>query len=354
MSDMYAPFFDDSDLVRPPLKRAAYSDRTAWLMAEMSRLAYHQFEGGRTLAELALELSRADGPDQIKHILEGFITEVAASETSGRQYLIDQLAIANFQLVNVYNAKETQGFLARLEGGDASEAMLVLAFRGTEKKLADIRTDLKGALGPVATNQKAHTGFYEAFGYVKDKIAADLAKDENKDLPLYITGHSLGGALATLATRFLASDSVGACYTFGGPRVGNAALASSIKTPIYRVVNASDGVARVPPEFLPDLLISILKMIPLPTRYLEDMLDRFKGYVHFGDMRFLTHVDAKLGTDGLPYDGLQLISNPSMWARIFWIRQRIIATWGKSVVDDHNMGSYCQKLLAYAKRRQSL
>ena len=36
--------FKYKDLLDPPILRAAYSDRTAWLMAEMSRLAYTKFE----------------------------------------------------------------------------------------------------------------------------------------------------------------------------------------------------------------------------------------------------------------------------------------------------------------------
>ncbi len=33
-------YFAEKSLLSPPVKRAAYSDRTSWLMAEMSRLAY--------------------------------------------------------------------------------------------------------------------------------------------------------------------------------------------------------------------------------------------------------------------------------------------------------------------------
>ena len=36
---------DTKELLKPPVGRAAYSDRIAWLMAEMSRLAYLKFEG---------------------------------------------------------------------------------------------------------------------------------------------------------------------------------------------------------------------------------------------------------------------------------------------------------------------
>jgi len=38
-------YFVPKDLLNIPTRRAAYSDRTAWLMAEMARLAYLKFEG---------------------------------------------------------------------------------------------------------------------------------------------------------------------------------------------------------------------------------------------------------------------------------------------------------------------
>lgn len=50
-------YFDNEKLMRPPTSRAAYSDRTAWLMAEMSRLAYYKFEGSVDLADIAKALA---------------------------------------------------------------------------------------------------------------------------------------------------------------------------------------------------------------------------------------------------------------------------------------------------------
>jgi hypothetical protein len=36
-------FFESSDIIRqPPVLRAAYSDRTAWILAELSRLVYEK------------------------------------------------------------------------------------------------------------------------------------------------------------------------------------------------------------------------------------------------------------------------------------------------------------------------
>ena len=60
MSNSYFRF---KELLAPPVKRAAYSDRTAWLMAEMSRLAYSLFE--KDYSELKESLSIA-GFDLVK------------------------------------------------------------------------------------------------------------------------------------------------------------------------------------------------------------------------------------------------------------------------------------------------
>jgi hypothetical protein len=65
---------------------------------------------------------------------------------------------------------------------------------------------------------------------------------------LYVTGHSLGGALASLAQWRLTNQgrNVQACITFGEPRVGDAAWASANQLPHCRVVHDCDPVPRVP------------------------------------------------------------------------------------------------------------
>ena len=65
-------------------------------------------------------------------------------------------------------------------------------------------------------------------------------------LPIFVTGHSLGGALATLGAAYLSGWGLAACYTFGAPRVGNKEFSSSLQTPIYRVVNPLDTVPHIP------------------------------------------------------------------------------------------------------------
>ena len=125
-------------------------------------------------------------------------------------------------------------------------------------------------------------------------------------------------------------------------------MAEGIKTPIYRVVNAADIVPRLPPAFLPTILIALLNWAPFPSEWLTNPLQKLRGYVHFGDLRYLTHVDA--GTDET-FAGLRLYSNPSMPARLNWLVRRLLATWGKAAASDHAIDLYRKKLKAYAIQR---
>ena len=53
------PYFTDAALLSPPLTRPAYSDRMAYVLAEMSDLAYYQFEGQRGFSETVRSLARS-------------------------------------------------------------------------------------------------------------------------------------------------------------------------------------------------------------------------------------------------------------------------------------------------------
>ena len=164
--------------------------------------------------------------------------------------------------------------------------MAVLAFRGTQQ-IKDWMTNLDAATMPVSSSGgetigNVHRGFNEAFLSVRDQIGPLLKGDE--ELPLFITGHSLGGALATLATWYLKGDSLAACYTFGAPRVGDMGLMDRFRTPIYRIVNGVDPVPFVPPS---DRAVSFAKhalrlvgTVIGPLEKLADHLVKFQGYRH--------------------------------------------------------------------------
>ena len=128
----------------------------------------------------------------------------------------------------------------------------VLSFRGTEvKEKSDVVADLK--MRKVfeidqrsgTSNGKVHRGFRDELDKVWPDIQVQLTASLST-LPLYITGHSLGAAMATIAASRI-SNKVEALVTFGSPRVGTKAFTENSKVVHFRVQNNNDDVPKVPP-----------------------------------------------------------------------------------------------------------
>lgn len=364
------PYFTEAELLSPPLTRPAYSDRMAYVLAEMSDLAYYQFEGQRGFVddavENALSLDLTDGTN-IREFLEQFSTGMMSGRRLQLESMKKILANSGFSLLDVINISETQGFICKRIAED-EPPYLVLAFRGTEKKISDWLTDAR-CVPTVDGRSKVHTGFLEAFTRkrgaggrtVKEAVEEILDRpkakdDEGNPIPLFITGHSLGGALALLATKLVAPDINGACYTFGAPRVGNYEYFRFIKTPVYRIVNSSDIVPRVPPGAIMTGLILVIQALSWSTGFIpavsaaldkiEALLDRLSGYRHFGDLRYLSDV-----AEGR-FDTVRLLPNPPAIDRVVWMWRRI----AKSLfvpVESHGMNIYRKKILYLANDRNS-
>ncbi len=73
----------------------------------------------------------------------------------------------------------------------------------------------------------------------------------NPTFKVVVTGHSLGGAVATLATAYIRKAGYAAdLYTYGAPRVGNDAFVAFVTDQPggeYRVTHTDDPVPRLPP-----------------------------------------------------------------------------------------------------------
>lgn len=123
------------------------------------------------------------------------------------------------------------------------EGFAVLVFRGTQG-LRDWWTNLRIGTRTWPPGGKVHEGFLRALHKVRKPIADALV---GIDTPIFVTGHSLGGALATLSASL---QPFAACYTFGAPRVGDRAFYDSLQCPLHRVVNDRDLVPALPPERL--------------------------------------------------------------------------------------------------------
>jgi len=331
----------------------------ALLMAEMASLAYLRFEDtseasdgeNSELDRLIDQIVAASTSGARRRLFqEALSLSTARYQTATRRQLADLLAVMDFKLVDTYNVQGTQAFLAARtsppEDGSSGERIAVLSFRGTEPDIRDYAADLK-AHKSEREGFIVHTGFWDAFKCVEARIKNDL-RELGDDCALYITGHSLGGALALIATREVASDSTGACYTFGSPRVAGYGFAQEIRTPIYRVVNSNDVVPRLPPAYLTHLLMFLVTILPLPgSSWISKFLEKFAGYVHHGDMRYLTRTR---GEGSLDYSGVQLLANPGIIHRTWWYVRGMLRDF-RSPVTDHTKHTYCRKLEQYARRR---
>ena len=95
------------------------------------------------------------------------------------------------------------------------------------------------------THGLVHSGFRNELDKLWNQIQLHRAKHTKKKL--YITGHSLGAAMATIAcSRFEEIEDVEHLTTFGSPRVGTRRFVKNIRTKHTRVVNNNDLVTRVP------------------------------------------------------------------------------------------------------------
>lgn len=90
-----------------------------------------------------------------------------------------------------------------------------------------------------------HAGFKKTYLSIHSKLIRTL---KNNTLPIFITGHSLDAALATLATSELCKNEYfDSCYTYGSPKTGNPKFIDSINSDcIYRMINNCGLVTTVP------------------------------------------------------------------------------------------------------------
>jgi len=275
---------EPDDIKSIPTYRAAYSDRTALLMAKLARRAYHPFHVD-------------------DNAFSAFQSEFGTVGLNECVPLVD-------------GRTGTAGFVV------AGPDIIVVVFRGTED-LLDWRTNMRVKLVELQGGVQVHRGFYAAYEPIKKALFDTVRRMlKTKTRPVYIAGHSLGGALAVMATAELANDeeaevrdSIAACYTFGCPKAGDRTFDQYVKVPLYRITNGVDLVPAVPPIL--------------------------SGYKHVGDTRYY----GKLGISPLrrPPNIIQKV-----WGTV---RGLLLIARTRQLLNiaDHSMNVYVAKLEAWAK-----
>uniref|UniRef100_A0AC35FN65 Fungal lipase-like domain-containing protein n=1 Tax=Panagrolaimus sp. PS1159 TaxID=55785 RepID=A0AC35FN65_9BILA len=180
------------------------------------------------------------------------IPEKCIKDVFGDGVLIGQYTVQCDENVN----NTCSGFLA----ASASAKAIIMSFRGTHghgelgQEFIDTLTQAPidfiagGKVNPFfsnAFNKLWNTGMKDAFLSYKNR---------HIDYSLWITGHSLGAAMAAIAggtiikLGYFAPEKT-SLYTFGEPRVGNkdyAAAMDSLLPIVYRVIHHHDMVPHLP------------------------------------------------------------------------------------------------------------
>jgi triacylglycerol lipase len=111
---------------------------------------------------------------------------------------------------------------------------------------------------------KVHKGFYNALGTLYQGVRSEVRSRRTNNQKVFLTGHSLGGALATLcAYRFqkVGGVPVSGVYVFGSPRVGDVGFANAyndlLKAKTFRWVKNLDFASKLPVSAGPPLLTTM-------------------------------------------------------------------------------------------------
>jgi Lipase (class 3) len=164
-------------------------------------------------------------------------------EDAEKERIKQSLDVVGYSDVKFENNEGTQVFAAL----NATTRTAIIAFRGTQiDSMSDIYTDLHVSLCGWQQGGKVHNGFSRAYLRIHEWV--DQWIKNNNPQRIIVTGHSLGGALATLMASIYVQAEL---YTIGSPRVGNHDFAELFKNRIvHRYVNCVDVVTAVAPELL--------------------------------------------------------------------------------------------------------
>ena len=149
--------------------------------------------------------------------------------------------------------------------GVRTKKVTFIAIRGT-KYLYDWKINLnlfKQKLNVFSKVVEFHKGFYRAISECFQDIITNVSDDIKNNIPIYITGHSLGGALSSILNclwdlliysryRYYYlwnTQRAPSCYTFGMPRYGDRNAVSLFSNPIH-IYNSDDIIPQIPSRFM--------------------------------------------------------------------------------------------------------
>jgi len=192
---------------------------------------------------------RRDGFDRVN---AWWLIEAATLVYAEEAFVRTEFGKVGLEQVRFFDGGSTRCVVA------GNRDFVIVAFRGTEIRRREGRHDYRNIIGEIVSNLdikpvswdmggRVHRGFRNALDAVwkKEGLGKHVRHLVESGRPVWITGHSLGAALAVLAAH--RSKGIRAVYTFGSPRIGDAVFKKSYQVTTCRIVNHRDIVARLPP-----------------------------------------------------------------------------------------------------------
>ncbi|KAF1911354.1 Alpha/Beta hydrolase protein [Ampelomyces quisqualis] len=151
-------------------------------------------------------------------------------------------------------ATDVTGFVAT----DSTNKLIVLSFRGS-RSIRNWITNLAFPAIPtsICPDCLSSKGIWVSWLEAQKNVVAAInaAQAQHPTYKIVATGHSLGGALASLAAAVLRSQGKSVdLYTYGAPKIGLQGLADFLSNPAlgatYRVTHRADPVPKLPPALL--------------------------------------------------------------------------------------------------------
>lgn len=227
-----------------------------------------------------------------------------------------ELADVNLGIHQYYNIEGSQAY------SFFSDHDLIIACRGTElSSIKDIKAALYAWPEKDSNGARIHSGFLWHASKIWPDIYEDLAEAKRKNLTVWFTGHSMGGAISTILSNWCqqSSDLPNPCqlYTYGSPRVAWKKYIDNLSVNHVRWVNNNDIVTHVPPFWT--------------------------GYKHHG-------IEFYMNSWGN-------VRKPSLWQRIKDRVRGAIHGWKNGKLDsfsDHSIEKYIENLETFEKGMETL
>jgi triacylglycerol lipase len=234
-----------------------------------------------------------------------YLVKSEDNQAPDEKAILADLKAQDDKFMSVFGADKKSAQAALIEHED----YMCLTFRGTDE-VADWLDNIN-AFSTKELFGEFHRGFWKSVEDVWQPLMEELAVCQaRKKRPLFITGHSLGGAMATIAAaRFIQQDRpFTSVYTFGQPRALTRDTARifniECKDRYFRFHNNNDFVTRVPA--------------------------RLMGYSHIGSYLYISQEQ-------------ELNRESGFWFRFvdaFDGALSAIKEDGIDAVEDHDMGKY--------------